>query len=392
LPRAPKARIPALMMIMPWRTAWDKLEQAKTDLIASPAFQRWATRFPLTRPLARRNAATLFDIGAGFVYSQILAACVQLGLFELLRAGPLLESDAAHLLGLSPEAAARLIRAAIALNLIAPAGGGRIRLATLGAAVLGQPGVAAMIRHHSLLYADLADPVALLRHQSSAINPAARPSLAGYWPYAGGADPAALTPEQVAAYSALMAASNGMVAEQILLAYDLRRHRVLLDVGGGQGAFLRAAAAAAPQLNLMLFDLPAVARRADTALAESGLSHRARTFGGNFFTDALPQGADLITLVRVVHDHDDAAALTLLRQVRRALPAGGTLLLAEPMAGSGGAPRVADAYFGFYLLAMGSGQARTPQALRAMLRQAGFTKTRALATASPLLTGLIVAR
>jgi demethylspheroidene O-methyltransferase len=377
---------------MPWRKAWDKFEQAKIGLIASPTFQRWATRFPLTRPIARRNAATLFDIGAGFVYSQILFACVQLGLFELLHAGPLLESDAAHLLGLSPEAAARLLRAAIALNLIAPAGGGRIRLATLGAAVLGQPGVGAMIRHHALLYADLADPVALLRHQSTAINPATPPSLAGYWPYAGGADPTALTPDQVAAYSALMAASNGMVAEQILLAYDIRRHHILLDVGGGQGTFLRAAAAASPDLQLVLFDLPAVTERANAELAEAGLSHRARTHAGNFFTDPLPSGADLITLVRIVHDHNDAEALALLRNVRRAMAAGGTVLLAEPMAGRSGAPRVADAYFGFYLLAMGSGQARTPQALRAMLRQAGFTKTRVLATASPLLTGLIVAQ
>ena len=42
-----------------------------------------------------------------------------------------------------------------------------------------------------------------------------------------------------------------------------------------------------------------------------------------------------------------------------ALPADGTLLLAEPMAGSRGAEPVGDAYFGFYLLAMGSGRPRT---------------------------------
>jgi demethylspheroidene O-methyltransferase len=155
---------------------------------------------------------------------------------------------------------------------------------------------------------------------------------------------------------------------------------------------LHAAATASPNLQLMLFDLPSVTERVDAELAEAGLSNRARTCAGNIFTDPLPSGADLITLVRAVHDHNDAEALALLRNVRRAMPPGGTLLLAEPMAGRAGAPRVADAYFGFYLLAMGSGQARTPRALHAMLRQAGFAKTRALATASPLLTGLIVAR
>jgi demethylspheroidene O-methyltransferase len=367
------------------RARWPSFVDVKNKVIASPAFQRWATRFPLTRPIARRNAAALFDIGAGFVYAQILAACVQLRLFEVLRHGPVPVPDIARQIALPLERAERLLRAAAALDLTAPAGAA-YRLGPLGAALLGNPGVAAMIEHHALLYADLADPVALLRRDAPAAG------LAGYWPYAGGTDPNALSPNQVAAYSALMAASNAMVADQVLAAYDMRRHRKLLDVGGGEAAFLRAAAATAPGLQLALFDLPAVAARGAQRLTEAGLMQRASVHGGDFFNDDLPPGADLISLVRVVHDHDDDAVMTLLRNVRRALPPGGTLLLAEPMAGRHGAPRVADAYFGFYLLAMGSGRARTPEALCAMLRDAGFKRPRRWRTAAPMLTGLIVAR
>ena len=36
--------------------------------------------------------------------------------------------------------------------------------------------------------------------------------------------------------------------------------------------------------------------------------------------DPLPTGRDIVSLVRVIHDHDDAAALTILRAARRALP------------------------------------------------------------------------
>ncbi len=367
------------------RAPWPSFVDLKNRFIASPAFQRWATHFPLTRPIARRNAAALFDIGAGFVYAQILTACVRLRLFEVLRHGPVAVPDIARQIALPLERAERLLRAAAALDLTAPAGGA-YRLGPLGAALLGNPGVAAMIEHHALLYADLADPVALLRRDQPAAG------LAGYWPYAGGADRNALSPDQVAGYSALMAASNAMVADQVLAVYDMRRHRRLLDVGGGEAAFLCAAAAAAPGLALALFDLPAVAGRAEQRLTEAGLMQRASVHGGDFFTDALPPGADLISLVRVVHDHEDGAVMTLLRNVRRALPPGGTLLLAEPMAGRHGAPRVADAYFGFYLLAMGSGRARTPEALCAMLLAAGFKRPRRWRTAAPMLTGLIVAR
>jgi demethylspheroidene O-methyltransferase len=96
--------------------------------------------------------------------------------------------------------------------------------------------------------------------------------------------------------------------------------------------------------------------------------------------------------VRVIHDHDDAAALAILRAARAALPAGGTLLLAEPMAGTAGAEAMGAAYFGFYLLAMGSGRPRDVAALTALLEAAGFVAVRRRRTATPLLTGVLVAR
>ena len=113
--------------------------------------------------------------------------------------------------------------------------------------------------------------------------------------------------------------------------------------------------------------------------------------GGDFLGDALPKGADIASLVRVIHDHDDVRALAILRAVRAALPTGGTLLLAEPMAGTRGAEPMGDAYFGFYLLAMGRGQPRTPEALRALLLQAGFDRIRPVRTRMPLQTRLLVA-
>jgi demethylspheroidene O-methyltransferase len=85
----------------------------------------------------------------------------------------------------------------------------------------------------------------------------------------------------------------------------------------------------------MLFDLPAVAARAEARFAAAGLG--ARAVGGDFARDALPTGADIATLVRVIHDHDDVTVRRILAAARAALPAGGTLLLAEPMAATRGA-------------------------------------------------------
>jgi demethylspheroidene O-methyltransferase len=164
-----------------------------------------------------------------------------------------------------------------------------------------------------------------------------------------------------------------------------------LDVGGGDGSFLAAVGARAPAVGLQLFDLPAVAEQAQARFARSGLGARARAFGGDFTVDALPAGADLITLVRVLHDHDDVRALNLLRAVRAAFSPGARLLLAEPMAGAAGAEPIGAAYFGFYLLAMGSGRARRPAEIESLLNQAGFSRVQHVPTRQPMLTGLLTA-
>ena len=308
---------------------------------------------------------------------------MQLDLFARLAAGPMDVDAVAAATGLDPDAAERLLAAAAALDLTERRGRA-YGLGPLGAAMVDNPAVAAMVRHHEAVYRDLADPVALLR--------AGRGRLGEYWGYAGADSPEALRPDQVEAYSTLMSASQPLVAAEILDAYDVRRHRMLMDVGGGEGTFLQAAAARAPALRLVLFDLPAVADRARARFDSAGLGSRAAAQGGDAFRDPLPAGADLISLVRVVHDHGDAAVMTLLRAARAALPPGGTLLLAEPMADAPGARRVGDAYFGMYLLAMGSGRARSAARLRAMVLEAGFRSARPRRTATPLQTGLIVAR
>jgi demethylspheroidene O-methyltransferase len=363
----------------------ERLRGGRDRLLASARFRDAAAAFPLTRPLARRRARALFDLCAGFVYSQILLACVRLRLFDLLRDGPQPLAHLAHRLGLPAERARRLCAAAAALGLLARRSGERYALGPLGAALAGNPAVVAMIEHHALLYADLADPVGLLRGE-------ARTALRDYWAYAAGEAPAALADDRVAAYSALMSASQPLVAGEVLDAYPLARHRCLLDVGGGEGAFLISAAERAPALRLMLFDLPAVARRARERLAAAGLAGRAQVFAGDFRSDPLPPGADVVSLVRVVHDHDDATVLALLRAVRAALLPGGTVLVAEPMSETRGAEPIGDAYFGFYLLAMGSGRPRSPREHAALLRAAGFDRPRLLRTRLPLQTQVLVAR
>lgn len=372
----------ALTSPLNWR---DRLAAWHDRLVASADFRRWAGRFPLTRGMARRRARTLFDLAAGFVYSQVLYACVKLDLFTILAEGPQEERALAHRLSLPADAAAQLLEAAESLGLTKRRNG-RWALGQLGAVMVGNAAIESMVKHHAMLYADLTDPVALLRGERGGGQ------LAAYWPYAGVEKPESLGDAEVAPYTALMAASQPMISGEVIDSYDFSKHRCLLDVGGGDGSFLRAVAAATPSLSVILFDLPAVAARAEQRFAAAGLGGRARAVGGDFHAGILPQGADIISFVRVLHDHDEEDVARMLRAAHAALPAGGTLLVAEPMAETRGAEAMGAAYFGFYLRAMGTGRPRSPARLSALLEAAGFRQPRLLPTATPLLTRVLVAQ
>lgn len=365
---------------------FDRWLALRNRIFANPAFQRWAATFPLTRPIAQRRARALFDIVAGFVYSQVLFACVRLRLLEQLAEGPQTTAELAQRLDLPPDGARRLLRAAASLRLVTVCGKDRYALGDLGAAMMGNPGIAAMVEHHAMAYADLQDPVALLR------GDAPRQTLKDYWAYVGTDAPASAAGDAVDPYTALMADSQHLIAGDVLDAYSLKNHRCLLDVGGGDGSFLVAAAKRWPHLRVILFDLPAVADRARARFAREGLADRATAIGGDMLRDPLPTEADIISLVRVLHDHDDAVAQAIIQAASRTLAPGGTLLVAEPMSGTRGAEPIGDAYFGFYLLAMGSGRPRTPTELTDMLHAADFDRVRQIPTIRPMLTQLLLAK
>lgn len=365
----------------------DRIADWRNRMAASPGFQRWAGSFFLTRFIARRHARELFDLCSGFVYSQVLYAGVQLGLFGKLRNGPLTMTEIASAVGLPLEGTERLVNAASALDLLETTHDGRWRLTVNGASIAPSTGLEKLIEHNQLLYRDLLDPVAMLRdpHRSQT-------AIAAYFPYGEAGRPEDVDPIAAARYSDLMASTVPPLAEEVVDAYPVKKHRKLLDVGGGIGAFLTLMGEYAPNLDLMLFDLPAVAVHARAALEANGLHARTAVYAGNFQTDALPTGADLITLVRVLLDHGDEVALTVLRRAREALEPGGTLLVVEPFSGIRGAERVGDAYFGLYLFAMGRGRARTIAQHQALLRAAGFSRTRIVPTRYPVHTGIIAAQ
>lgn len=362
----------------------DRIAAWRDRLVGSRDFQSWAARFPLTRRTARRDGERLFDLVAGFTYSQVLHAAVSLGLVEHLVNGPRSPAELALRCGVPSERMAVLCQAAAALDLLKRCRDGRFRLTRLGAALNGVPGLREMILHHSVLYRDLAEPGAFFRGETET-------ELAGFWPYVFGAD-GDVDPDVAATYSNLMADSQVLVAEETLKAIDLSDTTALLDIGGGTGAFLAAVGAAYPELTLHLFDLPAVAPAARDRFDAAGLSGRAAIHSGSFQRDPLPIGADAISLIRVLYDHQDTTVRALLASAHATLPPGGRIVISEPMSGGDRPERAGDAYFALYCLAMRTGTVRSARRIADLLSEAGFVAVTTPRVDRPFVTRVVTAK
>ena len=361
-----------------WRGGWIN------RLVARPGFQSWASRFPLTRGQARRDGAALFDVVQGFVQSQVLMAVVELGLLPRLRGGPQSAESLGRSLGIAPERLQVLLQAAAALGFLRRKRSGEYALARKGAALMGVPGLEAMIRHHKAFYADLADPVTLLKGPE-------RTELSEFWPYVFGAR-GAIDHGVAATYSDLMSQSQRLVAEDTLRAVSFKGISRLMDVGGGTGAFLEAVGKACPGLQMTLFDLPQVTPGATARFEAAGMAERVSIQPGSFRDDLLPEGADAISLIRVLYDHADATVRDLLAAVYEVLPAGGRLIISEPMGGGGTPDRAGDVYFAFYTMAMQTGRARSADEIGAMCKDAGFANIKSPRPDRAYVTRVLTAR
>jgi demethylspheroidene O-methyltransferase len=374
------------------RPHWRDAFSAWLDrLLTQPGIYRWALSNPVTRWFTQYRTRQVFDLMAGFVHTQVLLGCVRLNILERVMESPKTLDELAALTHVPAAGLQRLIQSAVTLRLLEHRGQFRFGLGALGAPIVSHPGIKAMIEHNQLLYQDMVDPVAILQESWSG-------EMSEYWPYAqdvqdkAPSQDRAVQAQAFARYSELMAASQTFVIEEILSSFPFEDCQSVLDVGGGQGRFASELAKSHPHLRVALFDLPDVCTVSSRIVARNGLSDRIQVTPGDFTQDALPTGADLVTLVRIAHDHGDEVVLALLKSIYASLPAGGSLLIAEPMANEPGEKPQGDAYFHFYLLAMGSGRLRTPLELMQLMHQAGFSHLEQVPNAMPVHAKLLLGR
>jgi hypothetical protein len=189
-------------------------------------------------------------------------------------------------------------------------------------------------------------------------------------------------PDQEQIFDQAMTGFSSVEHEAIRQAWDFGSSGTLVDVGGGRGHLLAVLLNAHPGLRGILFDRPTVVEGQRDAVRDHGLEARCERAGGDFF-ESVPSGGDLYLLKYVLHNWDDGRAGAILRSCRRAMKPQARLLLVEQLVQPGNAPDPAR-LLDLEMLVLVGGRERTEEDFRAMLSAAGFSLKRVVPTRLPL--------
>lgn len=187
--------------------------------------------------------------------------------------------------------------------------------------------------------------------------------------------------DDAACFGEAMAGIHGAEAAAVVKAYDFSKVNTLVDLGGGTGTLLAAILQANAHLRGVLCDLAHTVPRARKRVEASGLAARCDVVAGDFF-DAVPAGHDGYVLSHVLHDWNDEQCMAILRNCRKAIAAGGRLLIVEIVIPAGDTPHHGK-QLDLLMLTVTGGIERTAEEFAALLEAAGFRLTRIVSTATP---------
>lgn len=335
------------------------------------------------REHTQEAVAPLLKAAFGAQATQILYVAAKLAIADHLQDGRRTATELAKTLGVDSAALQRVLRGLVNLGACDEIDGGHFRLTELGQYLRAdhpdsiQARVILNGEVHCALWADL---LATVRTGESASQRVFGMPFFDYLsrnPPIGSLFDRAMT-------------SAGWISYRFrpaVEAYDFGQFKMIVDVGGGNGALMVELLKKYPQPTGTIFDVPRLADAARRTIEAAALTERCEFVGGNAF-DAVPPGADAYLLSNFVINWGDDEAVEPLRNCRKVIARSGKLLLVEWIVPTGDEPKEGFRFWDtvtmdlVMLAAFGSrsGHVRTRSEFQALLGAAGFTLTAVIPT------------
>jgi hypothetical protein len=316
-------------------------------------------------PLMNSPRQELFRMISGYKSTQALYVAAKLGIADQLTHGPMTSDELAEKVKANPKELLRLMRHLAALGIFTQDQSRKFGLTPL--AELLRDDNPESLRYGAIFageenYKAFGNMLHTVRTGETAFN-----HLYGK----GHFDWLAGHPDESSTFNKAMAQSL-RVLKNPLESYDFSEKRLIVDVGGGRGDLISSIMQANPRLKGILFDLPQGTGEAQSQLGTKGVADRCQIIRGSFF-NSVPEGGDVYTLSRILHDWPDDKAATILANCRKAIREDGTLLIRDNVLTDGDE---LGSQLDLTMMIMTGGQERTESEWKNLLHSAGFALTK----------------
>jgi len=257
---------------------------------------------------------TVMDLAWGLQKSMILHTAFELGVFTALGDETRTSEQVARSLGTDKRATDRLMNALCAMELMEKENG-QFSNAPVARRFLvkGKPEYMKAITH----IANIWEP---WRTLAEAVRVGKR--VAG-WPTGDQGR------KHVEAFIAAMHWFAGLRANHVIDLIDLSGVSRVLDVGGGSGAYSMAFVRKKKGVTAQVFELPNVIPLTEKYIREANLAGKIETVVGDYNTDELGSGFDLVFLSAIVHSNSFDQNEMLIRKAVSALNPGGQVVVQD---------------------------------------------------------------
>ncbi|XP_004646689.1 acetylserotonin O-methyltransferase [Octodon degus] len=313
----------------------------------------------------------LTECAHGFMVSQVLFAACELGVFDVLAAGPLDAGTVAVRMGTSAHGTELLLDACVCLRLLrADTSAGTALYANTELARHYLSSTSPQSQRHMLLYLG-GTTYRCWAHLATAVREGTNQYLKAFGVCSRDLFAAIYRSEdELLRFMRGLQEVWSVSGRGVLAAFDLAPFPRICDLGGGSGALARECVALYPAAKVTVFDTPEVVRtaRRHFPFPEEG---RVVFQEGDFFQDRLPE-ADLYILARVLHDWTDARCTELLARIHGACRPGGGILVVESALQEDGHGPCTTLLLSLNMLLQAEGRERTPGQYQALMAAAGF--------------------
>jgi len=326
---------------------------------------------------AIENAAELMEIVNAFRLSRIILTAFELKIFDQLAGKSSSSADIAALINADPRATDRLMNVLAGLGLMDKKHGLFTNTAfTEKYLVSSSPAFIGGMGHTADLWRKWNTLTGAVRKGSEVEIEDNFNERGGYW---------------LESFIAAMHSRGMLQARELASLLNLSGVKRSIDIGGGSGVFTFAFIEKNPEIRGIVFDLPNVVPITKKYIDKYNLSSKVTTLSGNYMSDELGTGFNLVLMSAIIHINNPEENKILIRKGVDALESKGQLVIMDHLMNEDRTEPLQGAVFALNMLVgTKSGDTYTINEISNWMQAAGLIDIRIIngASGTQYITGL----